>query len=441
MKPSNELLGTTPLMNDEQKSKAQLIQELTMLRQAVGQSASATAVAETEFRSEQLQYEAEQRKLAEQTLRQRNRELRLLIEVSQAFISTLDLDSVLAIVLEEVRQALDVVACSAWLIDNETNEVVCRQVTDPQSEIVRGWRVPMGKGFVGWVAEHGERLNVPDTRADHLHFKGVDKETGLVLRSILSVPLWVKENTIGVIQAVDAKVNRFTDDDLDLLESLAATAAIAIENVRLYEQARRDAETKTMLLNEVNHRVKNNLAAIIGLLYAERRHLDQETQTPYRMFMTDLIGHIHGLETVHNLLSASEWAPLPLSHLAHQIIHSTLQALPSSKRVSVTISQSAVEVTAKQANSLALVLNELTTNTIKYALEERDTGKIIVTIDQDNDMIIFKFQDDGPGYPATTLSEVNQNVGLYLIKNIVRKDLRGTVSLSNEPGAATTLRF
>jgi PAS domain S-box-containing protein len=75
--------------------------------------------------------------------------------------------------------------------------------------------------------------------ADPRHFKGVDRETGLSLRSILSVPLRVKDGVVGVIQVVDAAVGRFGSADLRLLESLASTAAIAVENARLYEEADR----------------------------------------------------------------------------------------------------------------------------------------------------------------------------------------------------------
>ncbi len=387
---------------------------------------------------------------AQEVLQQRNRELALLNRASQVFISTLDLDQVLTTVLEEVRHLLDVVVCSVWLVDLDTNELVCRQVADPQSEGVRGWRLALGQGLAGWVARHGQSLNVPDAQADKRHFRGI-QQTGLEMRSILSIPLRVKEEVVGVLQVVDTKVNRFSTTDLTLLESLAATAAIAIENARLYEQARRDAETKSILLREVNHRVKNNLATIIGLLYAERRHAKIENRSTYQTTMKDLINRVQGLAAVHDLLSASQWSPLSLSKLTSRIIYAALQGLPYDKRMSVEVSPSPVRVTPKQANSLALVINELATNTVKYALSTGDTGQITVRITDDDEgtsppqggesIIIFEFRDDGPGYPEKVLQLERYNVGLYLIQAIVRGDLHGELMLHNDHGAVTRIRF
>jgi PAS domain S-box-containing protein len=402
-------------------------------------------------------------KLTEETLRQavevlqqRNRQLALLNRAGQTFSSTLELDQVLVTILEEVRYLLNVVACSIWLVDPETKsqdgstgELVCRQATGPQSEIVRGWRLALGEGLVGWVAHSGKSLIVPDIWADERHFKGLDQQTGLKLRSILSVPMWTKNEVIGVIQVVDAEVNRFSPADLTLLEPLAATAAIAIENARLYEQARQDAETKAVLLQEVNHRVKNNLSAIIGLLYAERGHTGMTDRPTYQAIMTDLINRIQGMATVHRLLSASEWSPLLLSELAEQIVYSTLRMLPPDKSASVDVSSSPVRVMPDRAHHLALVINELTTNTVKYALPEDGTASITIRIAVEGEAtpkghpILFEFRDDGSGYPEDMLLPDHRryNVGFDLIQSIVHDGLGGELVLRNDRGAVTTIRF
>ncbi len=384
-----------------------------------------------------------ERKRAEEALRRRNRELALLNRASQALTSTLDLGQVLATILEAIRHLLDVTASSVWLIDQETHELVCQQATGPQGEGVLGWRLAPGQGLAGWVARAGESLIVPDVWADERHFKGVDQQTRLPLRSILTVPLLVKNGIIGVLQVVDTQVDRFQPTDLRLTESLATTAAIAIENARLYEQARQDAETKSVLLDEINHRVKNNLAAIIGLLYTELRYADMDNQATYQSVIQSLVNRVQGLTTVHSLLSASGWAPLRIGELVGQAIHSSLQTLPRDKHVSVDMIPSPVHVTPDQAQNLALVINELATNTVKHALQDRDTAHITVrvTTEIEGDGVQVEFRDDGPGYPEEVLRLERYNVGLDLVQNVVRKNLRGELSLYNDHGAVAVVQF
>lgn len=381
-----------------------------------------------------------ERKRVEETLLQRNRELAMLNQAGQALTSSLDLDQVLVSVLEEVQHLPDVLACSIWLVDPETKELVCRQVTDPQSTLVRGWRLAPGQGLAGWAVKHKQSLNVPDAQTEKRHYKDVDAQTGLKLHSILTVPLQVKENVIGVMQLVDEEVGRFTSTHQTLLESLAATAAIAIQNAQWYKQARQDAQTKLALLHEVNHRIKNNLTAIIGLLYAERHHAKAEGRS-YQDILNNLINRVQGLATVHELLSASEWRSLPLSDLAQQIIHAALHVLSPPQQVLVDVSPSPVQVSPVQANHLALVINELATNSMKYALAERDKVQITVSIALEENMIRFQFQDDGPGYPEAVLKSEHQDVGLYLVQTIVHSSLQGEVTLHNDCGAVTTIRF
>ncbi len=384
-------------------------------------------------------------KRAEEALRRRNRELELLNRSGQAFNSTLDLDRVLAAILEEVRRLLDVVSTSVWLFDPETNEMVYQQAAGSLNETIRGLglRVPPGEeqGITGWVARHGESVIMPDTRADERYFKGVDQQTGLERRSFLSIPLKVKGKVIGVLNVGDTEVNRFDATDLTLVESLAATAAIAVDNARLYEQVRQDAATKSVLLQEVNHRVKNNLAAIIGLLYAERRHIGIEDQAIYQSIIKDLTNRVQSLATVHKLLSDSEWRPLLLNELTAQVIRSSLQMLPGRKRISVDVTPSPVRVPPNQAHELAVVINELATNTVKHALRERNTAHIAVRIALDDDTVRFEFRDDGPGYPEEVLRLERYNVGFELIQNVVRRGLRGELSLHSDHGAAAIIQF
>jgi GAF domain-containing protein len=112
------------------------------------------------------QQEIRERRRVEQALRQardelelrvseRTAELTLLNRASQTLISTLDQDEVLVTLLDELRNLLRVLACSVWLASSDGREIVCRHSSGPQSERVRGWRLPAKTGIVGWVVHHG----------------------------------------------------------------------------------------------------------------------------------------------------------------------------------------------------------------------------------------------------------------------------------------------
>ncbi|MFZ5917734.1 MAG: response regulator [Chloroflexota bacterium] len=229
-------------------------------------------------RYRRLLEEQAQRQQAEEELRERNRALSLLNRAVRVFSSTLKLDQVLAAVLEEVRRSLDVMACSVWLLDAGAGELVCRQATGPQNELVRGWRLSLTQGLVGWVARSGQSLVVADSRADERHFKDVDRKTGQEMRSVLSVPLRTKEEIIGVLQVVDVTANRFGQNDLTLVESLAASAAIAIENARLFEQSQHEIVERGRVEEALRRRNEelttlNTIATAMGQSLALNRNL------------------------------------------------------------------------------------------------------------------------------------------------------------------------
>ncbi len=91
-------------------------------------------------------------------------------------------------------------------------------------------------------------------------------------------------------------------------------------------------------------------------------------------------------------------------------------------------------------NTLSLVINELATNTIKHGQRGKEAASISVSIEEDNGWVLLEFRDNGPGYP-TPIHEERYNLGLHLVTNLVRRDLRGEVTLSSDRGAVTRIQF
>ncbi len=120
----------------------------------------------------------------------------------------------------------------------------------------------------------------------------------------------------------------------------------------------------------------------------------------------------------------------------------TLRTLPQDVAVNVTITPAPVRITAKYATNMALIINELTTNTLKYGLDGRDTAEIRVRIAaEDEGTTLFEFSNDGPDYPDDVLNLTRHNLGLYLVKSLVERGLEGTVALRNDGGPVTAIRF
>ncbi len=182
----------------------------------------------------------------EHVLQQRNRELTLLDRASKVITSSLDLDQILVLVLAELYQQMQVVGMF-WLTDLESGELVCRHASGPFKENFQNKHLLPGQGIVGWVVTHGESLIIPNTTLDPRYYDGIYKQTGLAYLSVLSVPLRLKQVVFGVLQVLDPQEGRFETVDITIVESLAATAAIAIENARLFESLQSELKIRQQI--------------------------------------------------------------------------------------------------------------------------------------------------------------------------------------------------
>jgi PAS domain S-box-containing protein len=168
-----------------------------------------------------------------------NRELTALSDIGQALISTLDLRETLTIITDRVTQLLDVEAASVVLYDQAQGDLRFAAASGKGADYVQNVRLAVGQGISGWVVQHGESAMVPDVSKDDRWFKEFDEKSGLTTRSILCVPLQTKGQIIGAIEVMNKKSGGFGQKDLELLTSLAAPAATAIENAQLYDQAQK----------------------------------------------------------------------------------------------------------------------------------------------------------------------------------------------------------
>ncbi len=379
-----------------------------------------------------------ERKQMEEALRRRVRELDALQQTVLDVTARRELSGLLHDIVERAARLLEAQSGGMYLCDPEREEVRCVVSYNTPNDYT-GTVLKYGEGAAGIVAQTKSPLIINDYRTWEGRATVFEEEQPFT--AVLTVPMIWQDDVIGTIDVLDAGKDRwFTVADLELLTLFASHATIAVENARLYEQAHQNAEDRAILLREVNHRVKNNLTAIVGLIRAARRRMDGMGPEALST-LQELINQVESWVAVHQLLSASEWSPVLLSDLAVRVIRSSLQAFAREWSISLDVDASDVRVTPDQAHNLALVINELATNTVKYAGEELSRIVITIRVQLEADWIRFEFRDDGPGYPEDVLQMERHNVGLDLVRGIVRRNLQGELALSNEGGAVTVVRF
>lgn len=110
--------------------------------------------------------------------------------------------------------------------------------------VIDGVRIPVGQGIAGWVAKHREAVRLDQVQSDPRYWSGLEKRTGLAPRTMLCVPLVMRDRLLGVIQLLNKlDGGPFTVDELRLVQTLADHAAVALENAQLYREARQAALT------------------------------------------------------------------------------------------------------------------------------------------------------------------------------------------------------
>ncbi len=165
-------------------------------------------------------------------------ELATLLEVGKVISSTLDLNELLTKIMRMATQVMRCETSTVYLVDRITNELYFHIVSgDPNvGAKLQEIRLPMGTGLAGWCAKENKPVIVPDTEKDPRFFKGADKKSGFVTRSMICVPMRLKNEVIGVLQVLNRTGDiPFNDHDVEILDAIANQAVSAIDNAKLYE--------------------------------------------------------------------------------------------------------------------------------------------------------------------------------------------------------------
>lgn len=202
-----------------------------------------------------------------------------------------------------------------------------------------------------------------------------------------------------------------------------------------------EGQRKETLLQEVHHRINNNLQIISSLLSLQANNVADERLFGY---LKQSQSRIQSLSVLHELLFQKD-SPLDIDmkEYLEQVLHFHKDVL-SGKLLNVTmeINVSSIQFPTKIAVPIALIINELVTNSIKYAFEEKETGQIGVELyasETKKGSWILKVSDTGKGMPAETGMR-KESLGLRLV-NLMAKQIGAAITRNDSPGASFTLAF
>lgn len=182
----------------------------------------------------------------------REKDFEEIIKISTIINSTFDINEVLKRIMDSANKVVKGEASSLLLINETDNTLYFHVALGDKGEEVKKYTLRIGEGIAGWVAKYSKPLLVPDVQNDKRFYKDISKRINFKTKSILCVPLKIREKTIGVLEVINKKgQSSFSIDDQSLLETFSNLAAIAIENARIYQDIKlENINLKKELINE-----------------------------------------------------------------------------------------------------------------------------------------------------------------------------------------------
>ena len=389
-----------------------------------------------------FQAESEQRKFAQ-----------ALVEASRALGSTLDIDELLDRILVQVERVITGDAISIIIVDGESATVV-RKRDNPKEAGLSPPIPETGSVFDNPVltalSATAAPLWVEDLTEDHLPLSSGLKR----FCSLVAAPIIIEGAFSGALIVYSARHGVLSHDTAQNLSAITNHAATAISNARLWsrsqeeivermkseERTKASLEEKNVLLQEIHHRVKNNLQVISSLLSLQANHSGNEEVAE---ILRDSQVRVKSIALVHESLYRSKnFAQIETGDYIRRLADQVLASFGEEARgvsMRYAIEESAIGIIL--AVPCGLILNELITNSLKHAFPGDRTGEIFVELSLSTDsMMRLVVGDNGVGMPASPERRRPGSLGLQIVDTLV-KQIDGTVEVDTTNGVVYTITF
>jgi PAS domain S-box-containing protein len=265
--------------------------------------------------------------------------------------------------------------------------------------------------------------------------------------SVALVAIKRGDETIGLIHIADHREGMVPLETVKVLEDISQALGSAIQRLLAETGIRQALEEKEVLLREVHHRVKNNLAGILSLIGLQINSLSDPQQIAQ---LKELENRIRSMAQVHDSLSRTkDLARINVASYTENLTRHLLPASGTEGKVRYRIDMGDVVLPIETATPCGLVMNEIITNSLKYAFPktfscEEIRGEpctITLTLHREGNDYLLGISDNGIGIPEGIGVTKSHTLGLFLIRFIVEHQLRGSIEISTKRGTAYMIRF
>jgi PAS domain S-box-containing protein len=383
--------------------------------------------------------------LLEQRVEERTRELQTLLDVSRNVASTLDLDQLISLIIEQLKSIVDFTALRVWILEDEDTFVIKDfRGPMPAEKNTLSWKQPPRHRAIVDLVNRLEPFIIPDVKADKpaaLMWREATSEMLGEVPDIIScfmvVPLVVNNQVIGLLSFNHQQPNFYTQRHAELALALANHAAVAIENARLYKNSQELAalQERQKLARELHDSVSQALYGIGLGARAARKLLDLETTQS-----EDLV------QPLEYVLSLAEAGLAEMRALIFELRPDSLEnegliaALSKQAAALEARHQIPVEADLGQEPDLALeakealyrIAQEAMHNIVKHA----NASRVVLRLGVDADYASLEIQDDGSGFDPQ--GNFPGHLGLRSMRERAER-LGGQLIIESLPGRGTRL--
>lgn len=205
------------------------------------------------------------------------------------------------------------------------------------------------------------------------------------------------------------------------------------------EQIKASLKEKETLLQEIHHRVKNNLTVVSSLLGLQANSMNDKK---LKAALTDSQNRVQSMSAIHETLYQSEdLSSIDMNVYLSKLSRAVAQNYTIGNKIHLKIEAEKILIGAKQASPVGLIVNELITNSFKYAFPDNQGGDIKIIIQKIEDQIELEFADNGIGMPEGLDWKNSKSLGLKLVTALVENQLDGSIGMESKNGTKFTIKF